>query len=97
MPLFDRRSFLIVIVLLLLILPVVLNDYFVDVMTLTGMYIVLALGLNLVVGQAGLLNLGYVAFYAIGAYTYAILSTSFGVSFWPGLDSGRPPQAYSRL
>jgi branched-chain amino acid transport system permease protein len=52
------------------------------------MYIVLALGLNIVVGQAGLLNLGYVAFYAIGAYTYAILSTSFGLSFWPGLFAG---------
>ncbi len=57
-------------------------------MTLTGMYIVLALGLNIVVGQAGLLNLGYVAFYAIGAYTYAILSTTFGLSFWPGLIAG---------
>jgi branched-chain amino acid transport system permease protein len=52
------------------------------------MYIVLALGLNIVVGQAGLLNLGYVAFYAIGAYTYAILSTSYGLSFWSGLIIG---------
>jgi branched-chain amino acid transport system permease protein len=57
-------------------------------MTLTGMYIVLALGLNIVVGQAGLLNLGYVAFYAIGAYTYAILSTTFGLTFWFGLLAG---------
>jgi branched-chain amino acid transport system permease protein len=52
------------------------------------MYIVLALGLNIIVGQAGLLNLGYVAFYAVGAYTYAILSTRFGLSFWPGLFVG---------
>ena len=57
-------------------------------MTITGLYIILALGLNLVVGQAGLLNLGYAAFYAIGAYTYAILSTSYGLSFWPGLALG---------
>jgi branched-chain amino acid transport system permease protein len=57
-------------------------------MTLTGIYIVLALGLNIVVGQVGLLNLGYVAFYAIGAYTYAILSTSYGLPFWPGLLVG---------
>jgi branched-chain amino acid transport system permease protein len=57
-------------------------------MTLTGMYVVLALGLNIVVGQAGLLNLGYVAFYAIGAYTYAILSTTFGFPFWLGLVAG---------
>jgi branched-chain amino acid transport system permease protein len=52
------------------------------------LYIVLALGLNIIVGQAGLLNLGYVAFYAIGAYTYAILSTTYGLSFWPGLVVG---------
>ncbi len=73
---------------LLVLIPLGLNDYYRDIMTLTGMYIVLALGLNIVVGQAGLLNLGYVAFYAIGAYTYAILSTNYGLSFWPGLVTG---------
>ncbi len=72
----------------LIILPFFLNDYYRDIMTLTGIYIVLALGLNIIVGQTGLLNLGYVAFYAIGAYTYAILSTKFGLSFWPGLVVG---------
>jgi branched-chain amino acid transport system permease protein len=75
-------------VVLLFILPVFLNDYYRDIMTLTGLYIVLALGLNIIVGQAGLLNLGYVAFYAIGAYTYAILSTVYGLSFWPGIVAG---------
>jgi branched-chain amino acid transport system permease protein len=75
-------------VILLIVLPLFLNDYFRDVMTLTCMYVVLALGLNIVVGQAGLLNLGYAAFYAIGAYTYAILSTTFGLPFWPGLAAG---------
>jgi branched-chain amino acid transport system permease protein len=78
----------VLIVVFVAILPLFLNDYYRDIMTLTGMYIVLALGLNIVVGQAGLLNLGYVAFYAIGAYTYAILSTTFGLSFWPGLIAG---------
>jgi branched-chain amino acid transport system permease protein len=39
-------------------------------------------GLNIVVGLAGLLDLGYVAFYAIGAYSYALLATTFGLSFW---------------
>jgi len=73
---------------LLLILPFFLNDYYRDITTLTGMYIILALGLNIIVGQAGLLNLGYVAFYAIGAYTYAILSTGYGLAFWPGLVAG---------
>jgi len=72
----------------LIILPFFLNDYYRDIMTLTCVYIVLALGLNIIVGQAGLLNLGYVAFYAIGAYTYAILSTKVGLSFWPGLAAG---------
>ena len=38
-------------------------------------------GLNIVVGLAGLLDLGYVAFYAVGAYSYALLSTTFGLSF----------------
>jgi branched-chain amino acid transport system permease protein len=45
-------------------------------------YVMLAWGLNIVVGLAGLLDLGYVAFYAVGAYSYALLSTYFGLSFW---------------
>ncbi|MDX2290198.1 MAG: high-affinity branched-chain amino acid ABC transporter permease LivM [Hyphomicrobiaceae bacterium] len=45
-------------------------------------YVMLAWGLNIVVGLAGLLDLGYVAFYAVGAYTTALLSTHFGFSFW---------------
>jgi branched-chain amino acid transport system permease protein len=45
-------------------------------------YIMLGWGLNIVVGLAGLLDLGYVAFYAVGAYSFALLSTTFGWSFW---------------
>lgn len=45
-------------------------------------YVMLAWGLNVVVGLAGLLDLGYVAFYAVGAYSYALLSDTFGLSFW---------------
>ncbi len=45
-------------------------------------YVMLAWGLNVVVGLAGLLDLGYVAFYAVGAYAYALLGTHFGLSFW---------------
>lgn len=45
-------------------------------------YIMLGWGLNIVVGLAGLLDLGYVAFYAVGAYSYALLATNFGLSFW---------------
>src|SRR5205085_9222126 len=47
-----------------------------------AIYVLLALGLNVVVGQAGLLDLGYVAFYAVGAYTTAKLSTSAGWTAW---------------
>ena len=45
-------------------------------------YVMLGWGLNIVVGLAGLLDLGYVAFYAVGAYSYALLATNFGWSFW---------------
>jgi branched-chain amino acid transport system permease protein len=45
-------------------------------------YIMLGWGLNIVVGLAGLLDLGYVAFYAVGAYSYALLAKTFGLSFW---------------
>jgi branched-chain amino acid transport system permease protein len=45
-------------------------------------YVMLAWGLNVVVGFAGLLDLGYVAFYAVGAYSYSLLATHFGLSFW---------------
>ncbi len=45
-------------------------------------YMMLGWGLNIVVGLAGLLDLGYVAFYAVGAYSYALLATNFGLSFW---------------
>jgi branched-chain amino acid transport system permease protein len=58
------------------------SRYLVDLAILILTYIMLGWGLNVVVGLAGLLDLGYVAFYAIGAYTYALLSTSFGWSFW---------------
>jgi branched-chain amino acid transport system permease protein len=53
-----------------------------------AIFILLALGLNVVVGYAGLLDLGFVAFFAIGAYTNAILGTQFGWSFWEALPVG---------
>ena len=55
-----------------------INNYGVQIM----IYVMLGWGLNIVVGLAGLLDLGYVAFYAVGAYSYALLSTTFGLSFW---------------
>jgi branched-chain amino acid transport system permease protein len=57
----------------------------IDIATLVVTYIMLGWGLNIVVGLAGLLDLGYVAFYAVGAYTYAMLSVNLGLSFWLAL------------
>src|SRR5262249_10203934 len=57
----------------------------VDIATLVLTYIMLGWGLNIVVGLAGLLDLGYVAFYAVGAYSYALFSTGLGLSFWVAL------------
>ncbi|WP_040260943.1 high-affinity branched-chain amino acid ABC transporter permease LivM [Pseudomonas massiliensis] len=54
----------------------------VDIATLVLIYVMLGLGLNIVVGLAGLLDLGYVGFYAVGAYSYALLSHYLGLSFW---------------
>lgn len=61
------------------------NRYVVDTATTVLIYVMLGWGLNVVVGLAGLLDLGYVAFYAVGAYSYALLSTQFGWSFWAAL------------
>lgn len=58
------------------------SNYLLHVMSLTFIYVLLAMGLNIVVGLAGLLDLGYVAFYAVGAYGYALLAKYFGVTFW---------------
>lgn len=58
------------------------SRYWVDLGILILTYVMLGWGLNIVVGLAGLLDLGYVAFYAVGAYSYALLATTFGFSFW---------------
>jgi branched-chain amino acid transport system permease protein len=58
------------------------DRYVMDVSIMILTYIMLGWGLNIVVGLAGLLDLGYVAFYAVGAYSYALIATTFGWSFW---------------
>ncbi|MBM3556151.1 MAG: high-affinity branched-chain amino acid ABC transporter permease LivM [Alphaproteobacteria bacterium] len=58
------------------------DRYVVDVATTMLIYVMLGWGLNIVVGLAGLLDLGYVAFYAVGAYSYAIIAKTFGLGFW---------------
>ena len=57
----------------------------VDIATLVLIYVMLGIGLNIVVGLAGLLDLGYVGFYAVGAYTYALLAEYAGWGFWQAL------------
>lgn len=66
------------------LVPVIFYDqrYILDLAILVLTYVMLGWGLNVVVGLAGLLDLGYVAFYAVGAYSYALLATNFGWSFW---------------
>ncbi len=78
--------FLLIILFCLTAYPFIVNDklwigMFIDIY----IYILLALGLNIVVGYAGLLNLGYIAFYAVGAYTYGILNHFYGLNFWLAL------------
>jgi branched-chain amino acid transport system permease protein len=67
-----------------LLVPVIFYNqrYILDLGILVLTYVMLGWGLNVVVGLAGLLDLGYVAFYAVGAYSYALLATTFGLSFW---------------
>ena len=66
------------------LVPVIFYNqrYILDLGILVLTYVMLGWGLNVVVGLAGLLDLGYVAFYAVGAYSYALLSTNLGLSFW---------------
>lgn len=63
----------------LLLSPTFLNRYWVDVLNNVGLYAILALSLNVILGHAGLFHMGHAAFYAIGAYLTAILNTQFGV------------------
>jgi branched-chain amino acid transport system permease protein len=71
-----------------LVFPHLVSTYQTNVMTTALMYVVLGLGLNIVVGLAGLLDLGFVAFYAVGAYSYALLHYHFELGFWAALPIG---------
>ena len=68
--------------------PFIFSMYQSNIMITALIYVVLGLGLNIVVGLAGLLNLGYAAFYAVGAYTYALLNYHYGLGFWVALPIG---------
>jgi branched-chain amino acid transport system permease protein len=77
------------IAIILMVLPPVLGIFFSDILDNVGLFILMGLGLNIVVGFAGLLDLGYVAFYAIGAYTVAVLTSPelgfFNFTYWQAL------------
>ena len=64
-----------------------MNPYHTEILATAALYALLALGLNLIVGYAGLLHLGYAAFFGIGAYTYALLNLHLGWPFWAGLPA----------
>jgi branched-chain amino acid transport system permease protein len=85
-PQVIRRNRIILIVILLAILlslPYALGIFYSEILNTTGLFIMMSLGLNIVVGFAGLLDLGYVAFYAIGAYTMGVLTSQLaGLTFW---------------
>lgn len=81
----SQRNRLIVLMALAAVamfIPLVSNNYVLEVLTNAWFYVILCLGLNIVVGYAGLLDLGYAAFFAVGAYTTGILTSQFGVNFW---------------
>jgi branched-chain amino acid transport system permease protein len=94
-PEVQRRNNLIILVLtllLLLVLPRILGIFLINVVDQVGTFILMALGLNIVVGFAGLLDLGYVAFFAVGAYVTALLTSTgdlgMGMNFWIAMPIG---------
>lgn len=73
---------------LFLVTPWVVSTYKTNILISFLLYVILGLGLNIIVGVAGLLFLGHAAFYAIGAYSYALLNQYFGLGFWVALPLG---------
>lgn len=71
----------------LLFIPMVAGLYWISVLNLIGIYVIVALGLNLLTGYTGQISLGHAALFAVGAYTSAILTTKYGVSFWLALPA----------
>jgi branched-chain amino acid transport system permease protein len=93
----DRRIYLLVLAVVIAFIaayPFVFSMYQTNIMISALIYIMLGLGINIVVGLAGLLDLGYVAFYAVGAYSYALLNYHFGLNFWLALPIGAATGAF---
>lgn len=81
----PRPVLMIMILMAAFAFPFFTGRYAQDVAINVLVYICLGLGLNIVIGLAGMLDLGYIAFYGVGAYTYALLSIHFHLSFWLAL------------
>ncbi len=75
----NRKKLYLIAVPVIAIVPVFLDPYWTDVLNNVGLYALLGLSLNLIVGHAGLFNLGHAAFYAVGAYTSAIINTTYHI------------------
>ncbi|MDH0091381.1 high-affinity branched-chain amino acid ABC transporter permease LivM [Achromobacter mucicolens] len=84
-PARNHKRLMILLLAIAVIWPFFAGRSSVDIATLVLIYVMLGLGLNIVVGFAGLLDLGFVGFYAVGAYTYALLYHWGGWSFWEAL------------
>lgn len=83
-----RNQLLLGLLIFALIFPWAFDTYQTTIMISALIYVILGLGLNITVGLAGLLDLGYVAFFAVGAYAYALLNHHFGLGFWTVLPVG---------
>lgn len=81
----QQQLWLMLVIAALLVFPFTTGRSNIDLATLVLIYVMLAIGLNIVVGLAGLLDLGYVGFYAVGAYTYGLLYNYLGFGFWEAL------------
>lgn len=79
----NKTLTLFLLLIALCIVPMfVKNIFYINLLILVGIYVILTLGLSIIVGNVGLLSMGYAAYFAIGAYTTAILSVKFGMSYW---------------
>ena len=77
-----KRISIVLISSVLIALPWLLPPYPMQLMVFVGVFAILTLSLNLIVGYVGMISLGHAGFFLVGAYTSALLTTDFGISFW---------------
>ena len=83
-----KRYYPVLLTVVMAVLPFGMDTYWTEVAVNVGLYALLALSLNVILGQAGIFHMGHAAFYAVGAYTYGLLNTYFGLGFWAVLPVG---------